>query len=184
MAIRNTPRRWGSVTQTLHWLIVALIVVQVTLGLIAVQLPHGEKQLATFAYHKSVGITVLVLAIVRLAWRWLNPTPELPTTLKPYERVLARFTHASLYVLLFALPLSGWTMSSARGFPVSWFGLFQLPNLVPKSKPLYASLVDTHATLACALGVVVALHIAGALKHHFVLRDDVLLRMLPFTGND
>ncbi|MFZ1098637.1 MAG: cytochrome b [Steroidobacteraceae bacterium] len=184
MAIRNTPRRWGSVTQTLHWLIVALIVVQVTLAFIAEGLPLGERKLATFAYHKSVGITIFALAIIRLAWRSANPTPELPGTLKPYERALARFTHAALYVLLFAMPLSGWMMSSARGFPVSWFGMFQLPDLVPKSKPLYQALVDTHAALACALGAVVALHIAGALKHHFVLRDDVLRRMLPFPGND
>jgi cytochrome b561 len=184
MGIRNTTRRWGSLTQTLHWLIVVLIIVQVTLGLTAVQLPHGERQLAFFAYHKSVGITVLALAIIRLAWRWLNPIPELPPTLKPYERVLARFTHAALYVLLFAMPLTGWTMSSARGFPVSWFGFLQLPDLVHKSKPLYNALVDTHAALACALGVVVALHIAGALKHHLVLKDDVLRRMLPFPGND
>lgn len=184
MGIRNTARRWGSVTQTLHWLIVALIIVQVTLAWIADELPLGEKKLATLAYHKSVGLTIFALAIIRLAWRWLNPTPELPGTLKPYERALARFTHAALYVLLFAMPLSGWTMSSARGFPVSWFGFLQLPNLVPKSKPLYNALLDTHATLACALGVVVALHIAGALKHHFVLKDDVLRRMLPFPGKD
>jgi cytochrome b561 len=184
MGIRNTTRRWGSLTQTLHWLIVLLIALQVTLALIAESLPLGEKKLVTFAYHKSVGLTILALAIIRLTWRWLNPTPELPGTLKPHERALARFTHVALYVLLFAMPLSGWTMSSARGFPVSWFGFFQLPDLVPKSKPLYAALLGTHATLACALGVVVALHIAGALKHHFVLKDDVLRRMLPFPRND
>jgi cytochrome b561 len=180
MGIRNTTRRWGSATQTLHWLIVALIIVQATLALIAAELPLGERKLATLAYHKSVGLTILALATLRLLWRWLNPTPELPATLKPYERALARFTHAALYVLLFALPLSGWTMSSARGFPVSWFGFFQLPDLVPKSKPLFKALVDTHAALACTLAVVVALHIAGALKHHLVLKDDVLRRMLPF----
>ncbi|MGH8134700.1 MAG: cytochrome b [Steroidobacteraceae bacterium] len=184
MAIRNTTDRWGAVTQLLHWLIVLLIVVQVTLATIAGELPLGEKKLTVFAYHKSVGISIFGLAILRLVWRWLNPTPLLPGTLKPYEQALARFTHAALYVLLFVMPLSGWTMSSARGFPVSWFGFFQLPDLVPKSKPLYHGLVVTHATLACALGVVVALHIAGALKHHLVLKDDVLRRMLPFPRNN
>jgi len=181
MALRNTTHRWGVLSQLLHWLIVALILLQVTLGLLADELPSGAKKLALLARHKSVGITILMLAIVRLLWRWSNPTPPLPDTLKPYERRLAHFTHAMLYALLFAMPLSGWTMSSARGFPVSWFGFLQLPDLVPKSKPLYEALLTTHATLACVLGAVVALHVAGALKHHFMLRDDVLRRMLPFT---
>jgi cytochrome b561 len=184
MAIRNTTRRWGALTQTLHWLIVALIILQVTLAAIAEKLPISSRKITVFAYHKSVGLTILALALIRLAWRWQNPTPELPPTLKPHERALARFTHAALYGLLFALPLSGWTMSSARGFSVSWFGLLQLPDLVPKSHALYEALVATHVTLACALAVVVALHIAGALKHHFVLKDDVLRRMLPFARND
>ena len=178
MSVRNTSRRWGAVSQLLHWLIVALIILQFTLALIADEL-HGSRKVAMLARHKSFGITILVLAALRLAWRALNPTPELPTTLKPYERTLARGTHLLLYVLLFAMPLSGWTMSSARGFPVSWFGFFQLPDLVPKNKALYEALVDTHGTLACVLVAVVALHVAAALKHHFVLKDDVLRRMLP-----
>jgi cytochrome b561 len=180
MTFRNTRHRWGAVAQFLHWLIVALIILQVTLATIAEELPPVKK-LGMLARHKSVGITILALAILRLSWRWLNPTPPLPTTLKPYERMLARFTHVMLYVLLFAMPLSGWMMSSARGFPVSWFGFFQLPDLVPKSKPLYEAMLTTHGVLALVLGGVVALHVAGALKHHFMLRDDVLRRMLPFS---
>jgi len=179
MALRNTTRRWGAVAQLLHWLIVALIIVQVTLAALADDLPPGVKKLTMLARHKSVGITILMLAIVRLLWRWANPTPALPLTLKPYEQRLARVTHGLLYVLLFAMPLSGWMMSSARGFPVSWFGFFQLPDLVPKSKPLYEALLTTHETLAIVLGAVVALHVAAALKHHYMLRDDVLRRMLP-----
>lgn len=180
MTLLNTTRRWGAVAQLLHWLIVALIIVQVTLATLADDAPP-LRRLALLARHKSFGLTILALAVLRLAWRWANPTPELPTTLRPHERVLARFTHFMLYALLFAMPLSGWTMSSARGFPVSWFGLFQLPDLVPKSKPLYQALVTTHGALACVLAAVVALHIAGALTHHFIKRDDVLRRMLPFA---
>lgn len=181
MPMRNTTRRWGSVAQLLHWLIVALIIVQVTLATLADDAPP-LRRLALLARHKSFGLTILALAIVRLAWRWINPTPELPTTLKPWQRVLARSTHVMLYVLLFAMPLSGWTMSSARGFPVSWFGLFQLPDLVPKNKPLYEALLTTHGVLACVLGAVVALHVIGALTHHFIKHDDVLRRMLPFAA--
>jgi len=180
MAIRNTRERWGSLSQLLHWLIVALIALQATLGLTGLLLPLGMQKLAMLARHKSIGITILGLAALRLLWRWLNPTPPLPSNLRPHERFLAHFTHAALYTLLFAMPLTGWMMSSARGFPVSWFNMAQLPDLVPKNETLYGVLVTTHAALAIALGLIVALHIAGALKHHFVLKDDTLRRMLPF----
>jgi len=180
MTLRNTTRRWGAIAQLFHWLIVALILVQLWLALRADELT-GMGKLRELARHKSVGITILMLVILRLLWRSRNPHPPLPDNLKPYERSLARFTHGALYTLLFAIPLSGWTMSSARGFPVSWFGFLQLPDLVPKNHTLYEWLVMTHVTLVCVLAVIVALHVAGALKHHFVHKDDVLRRMLPFT---
>lgn len=188
MTIRNTTVRWGAVSQLLHWLIVALIIAQVTLASMADDLPPVKK-IGLLAWHKSIGITILLLAVIRLLWRWMNPTPLLPGTLKPYERALANFTHATLYVLLFIMPLSGWMMSSARGFPVAWFGFFpkswfgsvQLPDLVPKNKPLYDALLTTHQALQWVLYTVVALHVLAALKHHFMLKDNVLKRMLPFT---
>lgn len=180
MTLRNSRERWGSLSQFLHWLIVALIALQAGLGLFGLMLPLGMQKLAVFARHKSIGITILALAMLRLLWRWLNPAPPLPANLRPYQRSLARFTHAALYGLLFALPLTGWMMSSARGFPVSWFNVLQLPDLVPKSETLYQALVTAHAALAVTLGLTVALHSAGALKHHFVLKDDTLRRMLPF----
>jgi cytochrome b561 len=183
MTLRNTPRRWGAIAQLLHWLIVLFIVAQFTLATLFEQLPAGAKKLTLLSRHKSIGITILMLALVRLAWRWSNPTPTLPDTLKPYERTLARLTHALLYVLLFAVPLSGWLMSSARGFPVSWFGFLQLPDLVPKNKVLYEALVTTHGILAWTLGIVATVHLVAALKHHFVLKDDVLRRMLPSSSN-
>lgn len=180
MIIRNTRARWGAVSQLLHWLIVALIALQAALGLTGIMLPLGVDKLAVLATHKSIGITILALAALRLLWRWINPTPPLPSNLKPYERILAHVTHKGLYVLLFAMPITGWIMTSARGFPASWFNLVQLPDFVPKSEALYGAMVVTHAALACSLAVIVALHIAGALKHHFVLKDDTLRRMLPF----
>ncbi|HUL18609.1 MAG TPA: cytochrome b [Steroidobacteraceae bacterium] len=183
MTLRNTTRRWGVIAQLLHWLIVLFIVAQFTLATLFDELPAGAKKLTLLSRHKSIGITILMLALVRLVWRWNNPTPFLPDTLKPYERVLARLTHLLLYVLLFAVPLSGWLMSSARGFPVSWFGFWQLPDLVPKNKGLYGALLTTHGILAWTLGIVATVHLLAALKHHFVLKDDVLRRMLPFSSN-
>ena len=181
MSIRNTTSRWGHLSQFLHWLIVVLLVVQVTLASMADDLPLGMKKLALLARHKSVGITILGLAILRLLWRWANPTPDLPDTLKPYERVLAKITHVGLYIVLFAMPITGWLMSSARGFPVSWFNLFQLPDLVPKNKAVFDAMLATHSALQWVLYTIVALHVLAALKHHFMLKDNVLRRMLPFT---
>jgi len=183
MALRNTTRRWGAIAQLLHWLVVLGIVSQFTLATLFDDLPSGAKKLTLLSRHKSIGISILILALLRLAWRWGNPTPPLPDTLRPYERSLAKLTHVLLYVLLFAVPLTGWMMSSARGFPVSWFGFWQLPDLVPKDKALYDMLVTTHGVLAWTLGIVATLHLAAALKHHFMLKDDVLRRMLPFTTN-
>jgi cytochrome b561 len=181
MPARNTTARWGSVAQTFHWVIVALVVTQFVLINLAHELPLGGEKIARIGQHKSVGITVLLLAALRLLWRALNPTPALPGTLKAYERFLARFTHYALYALLFSLPLTGWAMSSARNFPVSWFGHAQLPDLVAPNRPLYETLHGAHELLAGALFLVALLHVLAALKHHFFLKDDVLRRMLPFT---
>jgi cytochrome b561 len=181
MTIRNTTVRWGSLAQLLHWVIVALIITQFVLANLEGDLPLGMAKLAMLARHKSVGITILALAIIRLIWRWTNPTPELPNTLRPYERVLAKFTHFMLYALLIAMPITGWIMSSARKFPVSWFSLIQLPDLVAPSRPLYEAMHETHEILAWTLVGVAVLHAAAAIKHHFILKDDVLRRMLPFT---
>ena len=180
MGLRNTKARWGALAQLLHWAIVALVITQFTLGTMADSLPLGMHKLAVLARHKSVGITIFMLAVVRLLWRWSNPTPVLPPTLKPYEQQLARFTHAALYALLLLMPLTGWIMSSARSFPVSWFGLFQLPDLVAPNRTLYDAMLQTHAALAWALAAIATLHLLAALKHHFILKDDVLRRMLPF----
>ena len=181
MAIRNSRIRWGTLSITLHWLIVALVAAQIALGLTSAMLPHGPEFGRVLGYHKSVGITILMLVILRLVWRWANPVPALPSNLKPYERVLAKLTHGSLYVILIAMPLTGWLDSSASGFAVKWFNLVTLPNLVGKSQSFSDLMATVHVVLAVALGLVLLLHVAAALRHHWVLKDDTLRRMLPFT---
>ncbi len=182
MPIRNTTTRWGSLGQLFHWVIVALVITQFVLGTLSASLPPASfAKLKWLTPHKSVGITILALAVLRLVWRWMNPTPPLPNTLKPYERTLAHVTHFALYLLLFAMPLTGWVMSSARSFPVSWFGIVQLPDFVGRNPKLYETLHTTHELLAWTLAAVAVLHAAAAFKHHLVLKDDVLKRMLPFT---
>ena len=180
MPIRNTLTRWGSIAQLLHWVIVALIITQFVLGYQAYW-AKGLAKLAPVVLHKSWGITILALATIRLAWRLFNPTPALPVSLKPWERAAAHITHYGLYILLFAMPLTGWVASSARSFPVSWFKVVQLPDLVAPNRPLYDVLMTFHFWMSWLLVAIAALHVLAALKHHFVLKDDVLRRMLPFT---
>jgi cytochrome b561 len=180
MTLRNTDRAWGTLSKSLHWLIVLLIIAQPLIANYADSL-SGLAKIGPLSLHKSLGITILALAVVRLVWRLANPVPSL-TQLKTWERVLAGFSHVALYGLLFAIPLSGWMMSSARNFPVSWFNLVQLPDLVRPARETYDLMHDLHGSLFAALFVVALLHVAGALKHHFFDKTDILKRMLPFGG--
>jgi cytochrome b561 len=181
MPDRATPTRYGAAAQTFHWLIAALIVLQFTLAYSADDLPLGVHKLALLARHKSFGMTVLMLAVLRLLWRLKNPPPALPTGMTPLERMLARATHVAFYVLLFAMPISGWLMSSAKNYSVSWFGLFTWPNLIGKNEARFDFLRSTHHLLSYALFAIAVLHVLAALKHHFWNKNDVLLRMLPFV---
>jgi cytochrome b561 len=179
MTFRNTNQSWGSLSKALHWLIVILIINQWVIAERAEEL-KGLAKLQTLGWHKSFGMTILMLAIVRLVWRWMNPVPDLTAETKPWERVLAKVSHFLLYALIFAMPLTGWMMSSARNFPVSWFKQFQFPDLVAPSDRTFQLMNDLHHLLFSVLVTVALLHIAGALKHHFIDRNDVLKRMLPF----
>ncbi len=178
MQSQNPPARYTAVAQALHWLIAALIVTQFTLAYLADDLPIGAHKLALLARHKSFGMTVLMLATLRLLWRLGHAPPPLPSGMTPLERMLARGTHMAFYVLLFAMPLTGWLMSSAKNYSVSWFGLFTWPNLIGKNETAFKLLLATHETLSFVLFAIAVLHILAALKHHFWDKDDVLLRML------
>jgi cytochrome b561 len=184
MPNQSTPTRYGALAMFFHWVIAALIVTQFVLGRTAIDLPLGAHKLALLARHKSFGMTVLMLAILRLLWRLKAAPPELPAGMTPLERVLARGTHVAFYVLLFAMPLTGWMMSSAKNYSVSWFGLFTWPNLIAKNETAFDLLRSTHDALSYVLFAIALLHILAALKHHFWNRDNVLLRMLPFTKSE
>jgi cytochrome b561 len=181
MPNQEIPTRYGAVAQTFHWVIVALIVTQFVLANLADDLPVGARKLELLARHKSFGMTVLMLAVLRLLWRLKSPPPALPSAMQPIERLVTRVTHMAFYVLLFAMPLTGWLMSSAKNYSVSWFGLFTWPNLIGKSQSAFKLLQTAHHALSDVLFVIAVLHILAALKHHFWDKDDVLLRMLPFA---
>jgi cytochrome b561 len=181
MPARNTSVRYGYVAQTLHWAIVALIVAQLTLAKIADGLPLGLQKLAVLARHKSVGITILGLAVVRLAWRLFDRPPALPP-MPRWQVIAARWNHWALYALLFAMPVTGWLMSSASNYPVSWFGLAQLPDFVAPDAALKERLETVHETLARVLIALAIVHLAAALKHQFVDRNGLIFRMLPWRA--
>ena len=182
MSFRNTTRSWGALSKALHWIIVILILLQYVLATWAESLPRGPRMIEAWGWHKSFGMTILMLAVIRLVWRLMNPTPDLTAETRPWERALAKLSHLLLYGLIFALPLTGWLMSSAKNFPVSWFKVFQWPDLVGPDPDFSKLMLSTHHVLFKVLVVVALLHIAGALKHHFYDRNEVLKRMLPFGG--
>jgi cytochrome b561 len=165
-------------SQLLHWLVVFLIVVQWGLAKYASTQTLTGK-IGPLGLHKSIGITILGVAALRLIWRLLNPTPSAPGNQRAWERGLARISHVVLYALIFALPISGWLMSSARNFAVSWFGVFQIPPPISPDAKLFRQMDDLHQLLFTTLLFAVSLHVIGAFKHHFIDRDAVLRRMLP-----
>jgi len=182
MPLRNTETRWGAVAQTFHWLIAALVIAQGAIGLTMVELSLSPAKIKVYALHKSIGLTVLALALLRLAWRAGNRAPRDPAATPHWQRIAARVSHAALYVLILALPLSGWLFNSASNFPLAWFGLVHLPSQTGHvDAALKAFALTAHVTLFWILVVVLVVHVGAALWHHYELHDDVLRRMLPWT---
>jgi cytochrome b561 len=186
MGLRNTRDGWGWLARLLHWGMAALVLAMVALGLFMTRAfaPGDMGSYEWYQIHKSLGFTVFVLAVLRLLWRVGDAAPAAEPG-KRWERALARLVHVLLYLLLFAIPLTGWLMVSSStvqdlfGIPNRVFGLFDMPDpFVPGDQPLSDRLKGVHAALWKALGIVLALHVAGALKHHLVDRDGVLRRMV------
>lgn len=180
MRSRNTSVSWGALSKSLHWLVVILIITQWAVARYAAAQTFAGK-LAPLSLHKSIGMSILAVTAFRLIWRSINPLSPSVDELKSWERALARISHIVLYGLVIALPMTGWVMSSARNFPVSWFGMFQFPDLVSPDRVLFQRMEDLHHVLFASLVAVAVLHVLGALKHHFVDRNDILMRMVPFV---
>jgi cytochrome b561 len=179
MQLKNDELRYGAVAQFFHWTIVILIIIQFILANQADDLPLGAAKIAVLARHKSFGITILALVVLRLVWRLIGGAPVNPPDMARWQRIAAHISHVALYALLLITPLLGWLMSSARNFPVSWFGLVTLPDLISPNRPAYEFLHEAHEFMADTLFWLALLHVAAALKHHFIDRDNVLRRMLP-----
>ena len=179
----NTAERWGSVSIGLHWTIAALVLlVQVPAGITMVWNGPGMVQNVCYDIHKTNGIVIFLLAIVRLSWRWSNPVPLLPADMPGWQAKLAHGTHALLYIVLFLMPVTGFLYTAMAGFPVPFFMVYDLAQWVPVNKPVAEVFKWAHLTLQFVLYFTVILHVAGALQHHFVRKDGVLRRMLSSTA--
>jgi len=177
--LRNTATSWGAVAKNFHWIMAALIVVQITLGLMAVAWHLSPTKIQLFFWHKSLGMLILALLALRLLWRLVNATPLLPSDMPRWERAAAHVSHVLLYVLLILLPITGWIVNSAANIPVRIFRLFPLPAIVEPNKPLAELFARVHLSLIIVFVLILAVHVAAALRHHFVKHTPVLVRMLP-----
>jgi len=182
MPIRNNSQTWGSVSIGLHWLTFILILSLAMLGLIMTDLANGPFKIQVYALHKSFGLTVLALTFIRLLWRLFSTMPEMTANTPKWQEWIAKLTHGLLYVLLFAMPISGWLYNSAAGFPLKYFGLFKLPKLSGYDPQLKQLAGDAHETFFIILALLMLVHTGAALKHHYLDKDNTLTRMLPWLA--
>jgi cytochrome b561 len=175
--LRDSRERWGLVSILIHWLTVLAILFMGALGLYMTSLPIGAQKVQLYALHKSIGITLLALVLLRILWRLLNPRPALPP-MPRWQKIAAHASHGLLYLLLLAVPLSGWVMNSAANFPLVWFGFIELPAIAAPDPKLRALAGEIHETLFLLLILLALVHAGAALKHHLGDRDEVLRNML------
>jgi len=164
----------------LHWLLAIAIVATFSVGLYMHELPLSPDKLKIYSWHKWAGVTIFLLVLFRLVWRLTHQPPAPPANMPAWQHVAAEAAHWLLYVLMIAVPLSGWLMSSAKGFQTVYFGVLPLPDFLAKNKELGETLTEVHEVLNFTLAGLVLAHAGAALKHHFIDRDNVLARMLPF----
>ena len=174
------PQRYTKVAIVLHWLIAVLIIGAFTMGLVMTDMPGiSPTKLKYYSWHKWAGVTILALAALRLLWRLGHKPPAHPAALPAWQRQAADGLHTLLYILMFAVPVSGYFYTLSAGYPVVYFGLFQLPVLIDANPGWKPVLQGVHFWLNMGLAACVAGHAGAALKHQFIDRDGVLKRMLP-----
>lgn len=172
----TSPARYTPVAIVLHWLLALAIIGAFCMGVYMSDLPFSLTRVKLYNWHKWAGVTILALSALRLLWR-LTHRPPADAPMPAWQARVAHGVHLLLYFTFFAVPLTGWAMSSAKGYPIVWFGVLPLPDFVPKNAELGELLTDVHAALAWGLALLVLAHVGGALKHHFIDRDGLLARM-------
>jgi cytochrome b561 len=165
--------------KSLHWLMAVLLIGLLSLGFYMQGLPLSPEKLKLYSWHKWAGVTAFLLVWLRLFWRVTHRPPALPASIPKAMQFAAHAGHFLLYALMIAIPLSGWLMSSAKGFQTVWFGVLPIPDLLAKNKELGDLLQTVHLSLNLVFTAAIIGHVGAALKHHFVDKDDVLKRILP-----
>lgn len=174
---------YSGLARFLHWASALFVLGLIPMGYIMGHMDFSPVKLQVFTLHKSFGMTVFALALTRIIWRFISPPPISLETHALWEKLLAKLIHILLYAALIGMPLSGWLMSSAGEFPVSYFGLFNVPDLIEKDKEIFSFMREVHELTAYILFAAVLLHFTGALKHHVIDRDVTLQRMLPLLSH-
>ena len=170
---------YTATAKLLHWLIALMIFGMLGFGFYMTGLDLSPTKLELYSWHKWAGVTAFILLAIRLLWRATHRPPALPASMSATAQRMAHLGHLALYALMIAIPLSGWLMSSAKGFQTVYFGVLPIPDLLAKNPELGELLATLHGGLNLLLALTVLGHAAAALKHHFVDKDDVLRRMLP-----
>lgn len=173
------PQRYSTTAIVFHWLIALMIIGAFTLGLVMADMRPSPTKLKYYSWHKWAGVTILALACLRLLWRLSHAAPAYPAGMPAWQKTSANVLHGLLYVLMFAVPVSGYFYTLAAGYPVVYFGLFELPVLIARNDELKPVLKDLHFWLNMAMAGAVGVHVAAALKHHFIDRDGIVKRMMP-----
>ncbi|HEU0152091.1 MAG TPA: cytochrome b [Arenimonas sp.] len=184
MPIKNDADRWGWISLGIHWLTVVMVLGLVVVGFLMQEMPNSPAKFNLYSMHKMFGLTVLGLTVLRLLWRLFAGTPAPVAGTPRWQAAAASLAHGALYLILLAMPVSGWLYHSASGYPprnLSWFGLFKLPSLSDRDEGLRDAALAAHEWLFIALAVIVTVHALAALKHHYVDRDRTLARMLPLA---
>jgi cytochrome b561 len=180
MRVGDGLNRFTVTAKAFHWATFLLLLASFGIGLTMVDMPLGPRKLEAYSWHKWVGVTVFVVTLLRLGWRGIHPAPPFPDAMPRWQIVGARLSHAGLYSLLLIMPVSGWLMSSALGIQTVYFGIVPLPDLVSPDRALGDSLIHLHHLLALTLAILIGVHAGAAVYHHFVLKDDIARRMIPF----
>ncbi len=179
--MKNTTT-YSPLSKILHWAIALAILAMLPMGFLMGDLPLSPTKFQVYAFHKSLGLTVLALVAVRFFWNLTTPTPMLPAGMPRWQVWAAHGTHAALYVAMVLTPLTGWLMSSSAGFPVDVWGLFLAPDLVPADDAMRHFYKEVHELMAYVFVLLLPLHVAAALYHHVIQKDDTLQRMLPLPA--
>ena len=175
--MNNTDNNYGVVAKSFHWLLFLMLSFSIVAGNFLASMPKGTEKLQAAGMHKSFGAVILMLIMLRLVWKLINKTPQLPDETTAAEAFAAKAMHWGLYALMFAQPLSGIMMSQAAGYPVSFFGLFEFPIFLDKNPELAKTFLSIHGTVWIILVISVIGHAGAALHHHFIKKDNVLKQM-------